>query len=42
MCHLNLSDMDSSKARNQMIIIGTRIIGIFATLIVDAFSPFHL
>ena len=44
MCHLNLSDMDSSKARNQMIIIGTSIIGIFgifASLIVDAFSPFQ-
>jgi hypothetical protein len=33
--------MDSSKARNQMIIIGTSIIGIFATLIVGAFSPFQ-
>jgi hypothetical protein len=39
MYHPDLSDMDSSKARNQMIIIGTSIIGIFATIIIGAFSP---
>jgi hypothetical protein len=41
MCHLDLSDMDSSKARNQMIIIGTSIIGIFVTLMIGVFSSFH-
>ena len=41
MCHLDLSDMDSSKARNQMIIIGTSIIGIFVALMIGVFSSFH-
>ena len=41
MCHLDLSDMDSSNARNQMIIIGTSIIGIFVALMIGVFSSFH-
>ena len=41
MYHLDLSDMDSSKARNQMIIIGTSIIGIFVALMIGVFSSFH-
>ena len=36
----DLSDMDSRKARNQMIIIGTSIIGIFVVMI-GVFSSFH-
>ena len=41
MYHLDLSDMDSSKARKQMIIIGTNIIGIFVSLMIGVFSSFH-
>ncbi len=41
MCHLDLSDLDSRKARNQMIIIGTSIIGIFVALMISVFSSFH-
>jgi hypothetical protein len=39
--HLDLSDIDSNKARNQMIIIGTSIIGIFVALMIGVFSSFH-
>ena len=41
MCHLDLSNMDSSKTRNQTILIGTSIIGIFVALMMGIFSSFH-
>ena len=41
MCHLDLSNMDSSKTRNQTILIGTSIISIFAALMIGIFSSFH-
>lgn len=41
MCHLDLSDMDLSRTRTQMI-IGTSIIGIFAALAIGVFSSFQL
>lgn len=41
MCHLDLSGMDSSTTRNQMIIIVTSIIGIFAALAIGVFSSFQ-